>query len=103
MENANKLYLEFYKNFVLHVFNLSKKISKVKTIIENKEIEKIAMDPSKEIDNILSYLMNRQNLFEGIFDCLEKSFKKAIKAFIKKEANKDYSLSDDNSNKKDEL
>lgn len=103
MENANKLYLDFYKNFLLLVYNLSKKISKIKTIIENKEIEKISMDPTKEIENILIYLMNRQNLFEGIFNCLEKSFKKSIKAFIKKEPNKVEKISDDKSNNKDEL
>ena len=103
MDSTNRLYLDFYKNFLLHIFNLSKKISKIKTVIENKENEKIGIEPVKEIENILKYLMNRQNFYEETFNCLEKSFKKAIKNFIKKEGNIIDRLSDDKKEYKEEL
>ena len=97
------MYLELYKNFLLHIFNLSKKISKIKSVIENKETEKLQLEFVKEIENVLEYLLNRQKLYEEVFNCLEKGFKKAIKTFVKKEAQLIDKNSDDKKRSKEDL
>lgn len=79
------------------MFNQSKKLIKIKNVIEQKDAEKINLeiDSVKEIENILNYLLNRQEFYSRTYTCLEKSFKSAIKTIMQTEAAKINTISND--------
>ncbi len=85
------------------MFNLSKKFSKIQQFVTDKEIEIKGNDTAPELKNIINYLLNRQNMYEVLYNCLEKSFIISINNYSNKDQEENINNSDNEDTNKQEL